>query len=57
LAGYESNLGNQTYQNYLGQLSNLAQLGNQGAGIIAGAGQTSSGTGKSSGGLLPALFG
>lgn len=57
LAGYESNLGNQTYQNYLGQLGNVAQLGNQGAGVIAGAGQQSTGSGSSTGGLLPALFG
>lgn len=57
LANYESNLGNQTYGNYLGQLGQLAQLGNQSAGVIAGAGQQSTGKGSSTGGLLPALFG
>ena len=57
LANYESNLGNQYYNNYLDKLQSLVTGGLQGAGIIAGAGQTSTSSGKSNGGILSSLFG
>lgn len=57
LAGYESNLGSQTYDNYLGQLGNLGKIGVGGAGVLSDAGKysDSQSKGSSSGGLLPAL--
>lgn len=52
LTNYGQNLGSQYYQNYLGDLSGLTQTGNQAAGIIGNAGQTSSSSQSSNKGLL-----
>jgi len=57
IANYETGLGQQTYNNYLGQLGNLAGLGNQSAGIIGGAGATSQSQGSSQGSAMNGLFG
>lgn len=56
LARFESNLGSQTYGNWLDRLSGVAQLGNQSAGVLAGAGQWSKGSGSQNGGILSGLF-
>lgn len=52
LTSYGQNLGSQYYQNYLGDLNNLTQTGNQAAGIVGNAGQTSSSSGSNNTGLL-----
>ena len=52
---YGQNAGLQSYQNYLSNLSGLAGQGLNAAGIIGGAGQVSSGTSNSQGGLFNAL--
>lgn len=57
LAGYESNLGNTMYGNYLDKLSGVVGLGNQAAGTLAGAGQVSTSKGSSNNGILSSLFG
>jgi hypothetical protein len=43
LARFESELGNQFYNNYLDKMSGVVGLGNQQAGILSGAGQVSKG--------------
>jgi hypothetical protein len=54
LARYADGLKGQRFDNYLNQLGQLGQLGLGAAGVVAGAGQQSSG--KSSNGILPTLF-
>lgn len=54
LARYADGMKAQRYDNYLGQLGQLGQLGLGAAGVVAGAGQQSSG--KSNGGILSSLF-
>lgn len=51
------NLAGQSAQNYLGNLTGLTQLGLQGAGTLAGAGQqsTSNNSGSSSNGIFSAI--
>lgn len=55
LQSFGQNTGQQYYQNYLSNLNSLAANGNTAAGIIGGAGQTSTSTGSSTPGLLGAL--
>ena len=53
LATFDSNLGQQSYNNYLGQLGTVASLGTGGAGAASSSGQSTS----SSKGILNSLFG
>lgn len=55
LAEYETGLGSTMYNNFLDRLSQGVGLGNQQAGLLAGAGQWSKGS--SNGGILTSLFG
>lgn len=59
LTRYQSDLGSKFYTNWLDRLSGIAGQGTQNAGVIAGAGQvgTSTGKGSSNGGILSTLFG
>jgi hypothetical protein len=57
LAEYETGLGNTMYNNYLDKMGSVVNMGNQQAGILAGAGQWSKGSGSSNGGILSSLFG
>lgn len=57
LQTYGQGTGQQYYQNYLSNLQQLAANGNQAAGIIGGAGQTSTSSGNSNNGLIPAIGG
>lgn len=61
LTSFGQNLGQQGFNNYLTQLGSLFSGGQQSANTIAGAGQFSNSTGKSSGsssnGIIPVLFG
>lgn len=59
LAKYETDLGSQSYGNYLNSLMQLLQGGTGLGSLLAGAGSTSSSTstGKSSGGIIPGLLG
>ena len=56
LARFESDLGNQYYNNYLDRLGSVVGLGNQQAGILASAGQWNKGSGSSNGGIISSLF-
>lgn len=56
LAKYETDLGSQAYGNWLDRLGQVVGLGNQQAGLLAGAGQRSSSSGSSNGGILSSLF-
>jgi hypothetical protein len=55
LATFETGLGNSMYNNWLDRLGQGATIGNQQAGILAGAGQTSKES--KSNGILSSLFG
>jgi len=59
LNNYAQNTAATSYQNYLGDLSNVGSLGLQAAGVIGGAGQVSNSSSKggSNGGIIPGLFG
>lgn len=53
---YGDDLASQRYDNYLGNMKGLTDTGLSAAGILAGAGQTSSSKGSSSPGMLNTLF-
>ena len=61
LTSFGQNLGTQYFNNYLGQLQGLVGNGNTAAGLISGAGNTSTSSskssGNSSGSALSVLFG
>lgn len=59
LTNYNQGQAGTAYQNYLGDLGNVATQGLGAAGTIAGAGGVSSskGSGSSTGGIIPGLFG
>src|SRR5690606_17284362 len=58
LTTFGQNLGKQSFNDYLGQLTGLGNYGLQSANTIAGAGQTSTGqsSGYSKGGIINSLF-
>lgn len=56
LATFGQNLGKQSFGDFLGQLTGLGQYGLNSANTLASAGQTSSSSGKSSGGIVNSLF-
>jgi hypothetical protein len=53
---YGNKLGSTMYGNYLDRLKDLSGTGLQAAGILAGAGQTSSSSDKTQNGILTSLF-
>ena len=57
IANKTTDLAQQSSQNYLNNLAQLAQLGLGSANTIAGAGGVSKGSGSSQGGIIPGLFG